>query len=61
MESVFAALKLELELEKAQGNRSDTQHSIFKWIEVFDDCERRHSNLGYRSPTRFEQHRATSN
>ncbi|UQN08857.1 IS3 family transposase [Deinococcus sp. QL22] len=61
MESFFATLKLELELDTAQGNRADTRNLVFEWIEVFYNRERRHSSLGYRSPTRFEQHRATLN
>ena len=61
MESFFATLKLELNLDKAQGNRSDTRNLVFEWIEVFYNRERRHSSLGYRSPTHFEEHRATLN
>jgi putative transposase len=61
MESFFATLKLELELDTAQGNRADTRHLVFEWIEVFYNRQRRHSSLGYRSPTRFEEHRATLN
>jgi putative transposase len=61
MESFFATLKMELELDTAQGNRADTRNLVFEWIEVFYNRERRHSSLGYRSPTRFEEHRATLN
>ena len=61
MESFFATLKMELNLHKAQGNRTDTSNLVFEWIEVFYNRERRHSSLGYRSPTRFEEHRARPN
>ena len=61
MESFFATLKMELELHKAKGNRADTRNLVFEWIEVFYNRERRHSSLGYRSPTRFEEHRARPN
>lgn len=61
MESFFATLKMELNLHKAQGNRTDTRSLVFEWIEVFYNRERRHSSLGYRSPTRFEEHRARPN
>jgi transposase InsO family protein len=61
MESFFATLKMELDLHKAQGNRTDTSNLVFEWIEVFYNRERRHSSLGYRSPTRFEEHRARPN
>ncbi|MFB9993243.1 integrase core domain-containing protein [Deinococcus oregonensis] len=61
MESFFATLKLELELNTAQGNRAYTRHLVFEWIEVFYNRKRRHASLGYRSTTRLEQHRATLN
>ena len=61
MESFFATLKMELELHKAKGNRADTRNLVFEWIEVFYNRERRHSSLGYRSPTRFEEHQARPN
>ncbi|XLE16658.1 IS3 family transposase (plasmid) [Deinococcus altitudinis] len=61
MESFFATLKMELNLHKTQGNRTDTRNLVFKWIEVFYNRERRHSSLGYRSPTRFEEYRARPN
>ena len=61
MESFFSTLKLELDLQKAQGNRADTRSLVFEWIEVFYNRERRHSSLGYRSPTRFEEYRAALN
>ena len=61
MESFFATLKLELDLHKAQGNRTETRNLVFEWIEVFYNRERRHSSLGYRSPTRFEEYRAALN
>ena len=61
MESFFATLKLELGLHKAKGNRTDTRNLVFEWIEVFYNRERRHSSLGYESPTRFEEHQARPN
>ena len=61
MESFFATLKMELELHKAKGNRTDTRNLVFEWIEVFYNRERCHSSLGYQSPTRFEEHQARPN
>ena len=61
MESFFTTLKMELELHKAKGNRTDTRNLVFEWIEVFYNRERRHSSLGYRSPTRFEEYQARPN
>jgi putative transposase len=31
MESFFATLKLELELDTAQGSRAATRHLVFEW------------------------------
>jgi len=61
IESFFDTLKMELDLHKAQGNRIDTRNPFFEWIEVCYNRERRHSSLGYRSPTRFEEHQARPN
>jgi transposase InsO family protein len=61
MESFFSTLKLELDLHKAQGTRTETRNLVFEWIEVFYNRERRHSSLGYRSPARFEEYRVTLN
>ncbi|CAM3181993.1 Transposase [Deinococcus saxicola] len=61
MESFFATLKMELDLHEAQGNRTDTRNLVFEWTRVFYNRERRHSSLGYLSPTRFEEHRARLN
>lgn len=56
-ESFFATLKTELELDKARGDRAQTRSLVFEWLEVFYNRERRHSSLGYLSPTHFgEQH-----
>lgn len=53
-ESFFATLKTELELDKARGTRAQTRSMVFEWIEVFYNRERRHSSLGYVSPSSFE-------
>ncbi len=34
--------------------RSDARQAIFEWIEVFYNCQRLHSSLGYRSPADYE-------
>ena len=34
MESFFATLKMELELHKAKGNRTDTRNLVFEWIDT---------------------------
>ena len=61
MESFFATLRLELDLDKAQGTRQQTRTLIFEWIEAFYNRERRHSSLGYLSPHAFEERWARLN
>jgi transposase InsO family protein len=34
--------------------RQQAKQDVFHWIEVFYNWQRRHSTLGYRSPTEFE-------
>jgi putative transposase len=56
MESFFATLKLELDLEKYPiGTREVTKAKVFYWLEGWYNRERRHSSLGYLSPAKFEQ------
>ena len=54
VESFFATLKR----ERLHGERFLTRahaHSVIEeWIEVFYNCRRRHSRLGYLSPVEFE-------
>ncbi|MFB9995009.1 IS3 family transposase [Deinococcus oregonensis] len=54
-ESFFATLKTEMGLGEAQWGRAQTRTEVFEWIEVFYNRRRRHSALGYRSPTAFEE------
>lgn len=53
--SFFATLKTEMGLGEAQWGRPQTRTEVFKWIEVFYNRRRRHSSLGYQSPTAFEE------
>lgn len=55
MESFFASLKTELVYRERFLSRSEAQAKIFEYIEVFYNRERRHSSLGYKSPSAFEQ------
>lgn len=56
MESFYATLKLELDLEKYPiGTREVTKAKVFYWLEGWYNRERRHSSLGYLSPAKFEQ------
>jgi putative transposase len=60
-ESFFATLKMELELDKIQGTRAETRSMVFDYIESFYNRERRHSSLGYLSPSHFEERHSRLN
>jgi putative transposase len=55
MESFFATLKKELVHQVRYATREAARQSLFEYIEVFYNRERRHSALGYQSPTTFEE------
>lgn len=55
MESFFATLKKELVHDEDYQTREEAQASIFEYIEVFYNRQRRHSTLGFKSPTEYEQ------
>jgi putative transposase len=54
MESFFATLKTELVHEETYATHDAARASIFEYIEVFYNRNRRHSSLGYLSPEMFE-------
>jgi len=53
MESFFATLKTEC-VDRRFQTRSEARLTIFEYIEVFYNRQRRHSALGFLSPLRFE-------
>jgi transposase InsO family protein len=55
MESLFASLKKELVHDANFATRAEARASIFEYIEVFYNGQRRHSSLGYVSPAEYEQ------
>jgi putative transposase len=55
MESFFASLKKELVHDEDYQTRAEARTSIVEYIEVFYNAKRRHSSLGYVSPTDFEE------
>jgi putative transposase len=55
MESFFSSLKGEWTDWHAYHTRQEAQLSIFEYIEVFYNRQRRHSTLGYLSPVIYEQ------
>jgi transposase InsO family protein len=54
MESFFASLKKELVHHEDYQTREEAKASIFEYIEVFYNRQRRHSTLGFKSPTEYE-------
>lgn len=53
MESFFATLKKELVHHEDYLTRADARSSLFEYIEVFYNRQRRHSALGYLTPEQF--------
>jgi transposase InsO family protein len=53
-ESFFATFKKELIYRHTWPHHGEAQHAIFKYIELFYNRRRRHSTLGYLSPSVFE-------
>jgi putative transposase len=54
VESFFATLKRERLHDERFLTRAHARAAIAEWIEVFYNCRRRHSRLGYLSPLEFE-------
>jgi putative transposase len=54
VESFFSTLKVECVYQASYRTREEARGSLFEWIEVFYNRQRRHSTLGYRSPAQFE-------
>ena len=57
MESFFASLKTEVDMEKPFPTRSAARKQLYRYIELWYNTERLHSGLGYKSPATFEQAR----
>ena len=55
MESFFATLKKERVHHESYSTREEARQSVFEYIELFYNCRRRHSALGYLSPMEYEQ------
>jgi transposase InsO family protein len=56
-ESFFATLKKELIHRRTWPTKAELRTEVFDYIEVFYNRERRHSTLGQRSPTDYENMR----
>ena len=57
MESFFGRLKEECVERQIYQTRAEARSSVFEYIEVFYNRQRRHSSLGYVSPVTYEQMR----
>jgi len=55
MESFFATLKKELVHHERYLTHAQARQSLFEYIEVFYNRIRRHSALGYKSPSQFAE------
>lgn len=55
MESFFHTLKTEHTYFEHYNTREEAKQSIFEYIEMFYNCKRSHSTLGYCSPMVFEK------
>jgi transposase InsO family protein len=55
MQSFFSSLKGEWTDWHTYQTRQEAQLSIFEYLEVFYNRQRRHSTLGYLSPATSEQ------
>ena len=54
-ESFFATLKCELLDQKPLRNETEARMAVFGFIEGWYNPHRRHSALGYQSPSAFER------
>jgi len=55
MESFFGTVKEECVERQRYKTRAEAKNSVFEYLEVFYNRQRRHSSLGYVSPTVYEQ------
>jgi transposase InsO family protein len=58
-ESFFGTLKTELVDHEDYRDHDEARQSLFEYIEVFYNRQRRHSHLGYLSPVQFEAKHAS--
>ena len=57
-ESFFGSLKNELVFHEDYRTRSEARQSIFEYIEVFYNRQRRHASLNYMTPVEYEEKHA---
>ena len=54
MESFWSSMQIELLNRQRWKTRVELANAVFDYIEIFHNRQRRHSALGYRTPTEFE-------
>ena len=54
MESFWSSMQIELLNRKKWRTRVDLANAMFEYIEIFHNRQRRHSQIGYLTPTDFE-------
>jgi putative transposase len=54
MESFFSSLKTERTARRTYRTRDEARADVFDYVECFYNPKRRHSTLGYLTPTEFE-------
>lgn len=59
-ESFLHTLKVEMVNRYRFKTREEAKHNIFEYVEMYYNCKRAHSSLGYRSPYEFEKRLFTS-
>ncbi|MBK9694532.1 MAG: IS3 family transposase [Elusimicrobia bacterium] len=52
---VLSRWKTEHTYWQSYGSREEAEHSLFDYIELFYNAERRHFWRGYKSPSAFEK------
>ena len=57
-ESFFGTLKTELVDDEDYRTREQARQSLFEYIEVFYNRQRRHSSAAYVAPAEFERRNA---
>ena len=55
MESFFATLECELLAQHTLRTHAEARATVFEWLEVFYNRQRRHSALGYLAPEVYER------
>jgi putative transposase len=61
MESFFGTFKEECVERQIYQTRAEARTSVFEYIEIFYNRQRKHSSLGYVSPVIYEQMKGAIN